>query len=122
MKNFSALARLTALVAGLGCALSFLVCAGLVFSTWTGLNQQINASVKADIVGFEDLYEQRRLIGVREGMERRVSNASFANEDSIFLLMNRDGSKLGGNLSDWPIGLGTPTELQNFEIEGEPYR
>ncbi|MFK8033959.1 MAG: ATP-binding protein [Hyphomicrobiales bacterium] len=94
------------------------VCLGAVVSltiiaaTDKGLTNRLDDTLSADVTGFTDLYEQRRLIGVREGMERRQEIVSP--NVQIFLLLNRDGSKLGGNIDKWPDGLAVQTDWQTF--------
>ncbi|MEP0522134.1 MAG: HAMP domain-containing sensor histidine kinase [Hyphomicrobiales bacterium] len=73
----------------------------------------MKATLAADQQSFMDLYDQRRLIGIREGMERR---SSVEHDDTfIFMLLNRDGSRLGGNIQHWPEYLTPDTSFQTFK-------
>ncbi|MCP5036560.1 MAG: HAMP domain-containing protein [Rhodobacteraceae bacterium] len=66
------------------------------------------ALVNADLAGFEALYDQRRVIAVRQAIEYRLP----AGEDGALLLAleDRGGTTLAGNARPWPDGLEKPTE------------
>jgi signal transduction histidine kinase len=55
----------------------------------------------ADLDGFAALYEQRRIISLREAIEYRAS----AGEGEMLLLMDRSGTVLAGTRESWPAGL-----------------
>lgn len=92
--------------------LSALVSLTIIAVTDKELTKRLDETLNADIAGFTDLYEQRRVIGMREGMERRQEIVSP--NAQIFLLLNKDGSKLGGNIDTWPKSLTEKTDWQTF--------
>ncbi len=65
------------------------------------LMQAQRALLAADLDGFATLYDQRRIIALREAIELRA--ASGAKE--MLLLMDRQGGVLAGTLTGWPEGL-----------------
>ena len=88
-------------------------------------------TLRADLDAFAALYEQRRIVALREAIEFRV--ASPPNEQTgsgpdqvLYLLMDRE-TKLAGNIPDWPDGLipdgaGFATEgAQRFDFGGVSY-
>lgn len=103
-----------------GTLIAALVALGLILSTQRGLDRQINTAIEADLSGFRDLYDQRRLIGLREGMERRI--AAGEQDGALFLLLNRDGTRLGGNLADWPEEIEMGDVRRAFSHNGEAFR
>lgn len=64
------------------------------------LMTQAETSLTAELRNFEALYEQRRVIAVRQAMEFR--SLRDADAGGIYLLQQRDGTWLGGNITDWP--------------------
>ncbi|MGH1356153.1 MAG: ATP-binding protein [Thalassovita sp.] len=55
--------------------------------------------LQTDLEAFAALYEQRRIVALREAIEFRV--ASTPRDQVIYLLMDRD-TKLAGNIELWP--------------------
>lgn len=112
-----------------------LVASGIILLSLTamGLQYRVTAQslqarqaqlLQADLEAFAALYEQRRIVALREAIEFRV--ASTPPDRVIYLLMDR-GTKLAGNISDWPAGL-TPMgalfsteDAQGFTHDGAPY-
>lgn len=64
------------------------------------LMTQAEARLTAELRNFEALYDQRRIIAVRQAMAFRGAQAGA--DGGIYLLLQRDGTRLGGNLADWP--------------------
>lgn len=58
----------------------------------------------ADLDGFATLYEQRRIIALRQAIEYRAS-AGAAATGEMLMLMNRDGALLAGTHEVWPEDL-----------------
>jgi signal transduction histidine kinase len=67
----------------------------------------------ADLDGFAALYDQRRIIALRQAIDYR---AAAETGEEMLLLMDRNGAVLAGTLSGWPKGL-TP-EGDGFAIDG----
>ncbi|CAN1494263.1 BaeS Signal transduction histidine kinase [Paracoccaceae bacterium] len=67
----------------------------------------------ADLDGFAALYDQRRIIALRQAIDYR---AAAETGEEMLLLMDRNGAVLAGTLPGWPKGL-TP-EGDGFAIDG----
>jgi len=67
----------------------------------------------ADLDGFAALYDQRRIIALRQAIDYR---AAAETGEEMLLLMDRNGAVLAGTLPGWPKGL-TP-EGNGFAIDG----
>lgn len=64
--------------------------------------QAQTALLAADLDGFGALYEQRRIIALRQAIEYR---AAAENPGEMLLLQDRSGRVLAGTQPDWPQGL-----------------
>jgi signal transduction histidine kinase len=75
----------------------------------------------ADLNGLAALYDQRRIIALRQAIDYR---ATAATGDEMLLLMDRNGTILAGTRTDWPAALApsgdtfTPDNATTF-TEGE---
>ncbi|WP_171129133.1 MULTISPECIES: ATP-binding protein [unclassified Ruegeria] len=56
--------------------------------------------VTAELTGLADEYERRGLLGLMAAIERRLPSAS--ERDAVYLLADRNGNRLAGNLFRWP--------------------
>lgn len=65
------------------------------------LNQAQRLLLESDMDGLAALYEQRRIIALRQAIEFRAAAAG----EEMLLLMDRDGNVLAGTLQAWPEGL-----------------
>lgn len=80
--------------------------------------------LQADLEAFAALYEQRRIVALRQAIEFRV--ASTPPDRVIYLLMDRE-TKLAGNIDGWPGGVSvdgalfSPEGAQSFEFGAIPY-
>lgn len=97
--------------------LSALVSFTIINAVSHGLATKTDEILEADFAGFMDLYEQRRVIGMREGMERRQGLISEPRQ--IFMLLDRDDTKLAGNINNWPANLSDDTDWQTFGLTDE---
>ena len=68
------------------------------------------ALLAADLDGFSALYEQRRIIALRQAIEYRAATG-----DEMLLLQDRRQRPLAGTRTDWPRGL--PVLGQGFTID-----
>lgn len=71
------------------------------------------ALLTADLDGFAALYEQRRIIALRQAIEYRAAARS---DGEMLLLMDRDGRILAGTEPSWPAGL--LPEGAGFSVQG----
>ncbi len=77
------------------------------------------SALAADLGGFGALYDQRRIIALRQAIEYR---ATAATGDEMLLLLDRDGRVLAGTRAGWPMGLTTKGDgfgVQPSEIISE---
>lgn len=86
------------------------------------LMQAQTALLAADLDGFGALYDQRRIIALRQAIDYRAAAASG---DEMLLLQDRGGVILAGTRADWPatlpvLGEGfTADAAQVFEDKGQ---
>ena len=78
----------------------------------TRLTEGQRALLSADLDGFAALYDQRRIIALREAIDWRAA-ASGGTE--MLLLQDRQGRVLAGTLEAWPEGLATSG--QGFTVD-----
>jgi len=121
----SASLRLTLGVAGAILLVSVLGLAVQYRMAEASLRTQQMSLVRADLDGLAALYDQRRVIAVRQAMEFRV--AASDPDGGLYLLLDKSGGKLAGNLERWPasvpvLGQGFSSQaLQAFTHDDVPY-
>src|SRR5690606_31213198 len=93
--------RLAAVMAAAVAALAMLAMGLQYRLVETRLMQAQRALLAADLDGFAALYDQRRIIAVREAIALRAE----AGAGEMLLLMDRQGGVLAGTLPGWPEGL-----------------
>ncbi len=64
------------------------------------IDDEMNSVVEAEIAGLEDGYRTLGVLGLARAIERRLNNAD--ERDAIYLLADRDGRAIAGNLGAWP--------------------
>jgi signal transduction histidine kinase len=92
------------LAAGMAAAVAFLALAAMALQyrlIEDRLMQAQRALLTADLDGFATLYDQRRIIALREAIELRAA----AGAEEMLLLLDREGRVLAGTLDRWPGGL-----------------
>lgn len=99
----SATLRLSVLVAGGIVALSVLAMVVQYRATAHELAERQRAVLAADVQGFAALYDQRRIIALREAID--LTAATTPPERALYLLQDKAGAKLAGNIADWPPDL-----------------
>jgi signal transduction histidine kinase len=93
--------RLAAVMAAAVAALALLAMGLQYRLVETRLMQAQRALLSADLDGFAALYDQRRIIAVREAIALRADTGA----DEMLVLMDRQGQVLAGTLARWPEGL-----------------
>ncbi|MDA7965295.1 ATP-binding protein [Ruegeria sp.] len=87
--------------------LSTLLTATVLAMVYVTANRTISGEtrsvVSAELTGLADEYERRGLIGLMTAIERRLPSAS--ERDAVYLLTDRAGNRLAGNLTGWPEGI-----------------
>lgn len=76
------------------------------------LMQSQQGLLAADLDGFAALYDQRRIIALRQAIDYR---AAAATGEEMLLLMDRGGAVLAGTRSTWPAGLAA--EGEGFAVD-----
>lgn len=99
----SASLRLTLAIAGTILLLALLAMAVLYGRAEQALARQETALLKADIDSFAELYDQRRIPALRQAIDDRA--AVTPQGQALYLLQNRRGETLAGNIADWPEDL-----------------
>ncbi|MBY0337993.1 MAG: HAMP domain-containing protein [Acetobacteraceae bacterium] len=84
-------------------AAGFLI-AILWWATAGALDRQTIAAIRADTVALQERYRDGGAAALIEAIEERL--ALDAEAETIYLLINREGRKLAGNLERWPDALG----------------
>lgn len=94
--------RLALMMAAAVAALSLLAMALQYRLVEARMTEAARATLTADLGGFAALYEQRRIIALRQAIEYRAAARSGA---EMLLLLDRKGTVLAGTESHWPEGL-----------------
>src|SRR6266566_1655951 len=104
-------------------ALYFLVFAAsvsgvLLFVYWTSadfVERQTEATLDAEIAGLAEQYAQRGLSGLVQIVAAR--SAGDRGDGMLYLVTNRDGQPLAGNISGWPAGVSVRPGSLSFTID-----
>ena len=94
--------RLAAVMAVAIAALSLLAMGLQYRLVETRMMEASRALLTADLDGFAALYEQRRIIALRQAIEYRAAAKSGG---EMLLLLDRRGVVLAGTATEWPAGL-----------------
>jgi len=121
----SAALRVTLIVAAGIIVLSLSAMALQYRITARALETRQREVLSAELSGFAQFYEQRRIPGLREAIEARATLTPP--EEALYLLQDRNGTTLAGNISDWPETLApdgdlfSPAPLQGITANGIAY-
>lgn len=111
----SAIFRLSITIASAILLASLLAMLAIYTVTEKHLDANLQMLVKSDLKGYSDLYAQRRIIAIRQAFERRSELGKNSNE--VYLLLDKKGKKLAGNISQWPKSLSKQGGWQGFSID-----
>ncbi len=90
----------------------------LFFVYWTSadfVERQTEATLDAEITGLAEQYAQRGLSGLVQIVAAR--SAGDRGDGMLYLVTNRDGRPLAGNISGWPAGVPVRSGSLSFQIE-----
>src|SRR5436190_170301 len=90
----------------------------LFFVYWTSadfVERQTEATLDAEITGLAEQYAQRGLSGLVQIIAAR--SAGDRGDGMLYLVANRDGRPLAGNIADWPAGAPIGSSRLSFTIE-----
>ena len=91
---------------------------GVYTGTTKFAEQQIRAAIQADITALAEQYQRYGAPGLQTLIERRVNARPTSPE--LYLLANRNGSLLAGNLSGWPDAVVASDGWLTFSLGIEP--
>ncbi|WP_170358095.1 MULTISPECIES: sensor histidine kinase [Ruegeria] len=98
--------------------LSTLLTATVLALVYVTANRSIESEtrsvVSAELTGLADEYERRGLIGLMRAIERRLPTA--ADRDALYLLTDRFGVNLAGNLKQWPENIAAGSGWVDLEL------
>ncbi|WP_253276835.1 HAMP domain-containing sensor histidine kinase [Ruegeria sp. 6PALISEP08] len=78
------------------------------------IESETRSVVSAELTGLADEYERRGLLGLITAIERRLPSAS--ERDALYLLTDRLGVKLVGNLKSWPVNVAAGSGWVDLEL------
>jgi signal transduction histidine kinase len=90
----------------------------LFFVYWMSVDfveRQTEATLDAEITGLAEQYAQRGLSGLVQIVAAR--SAGDRGDGMLYLVTNRDGRPLAGNISGWPSGESVPSGSLSFHFE-----
>ena len=90
----------------------------LFFVYWASadfVERQTEATLNAEITGLSEQYAQRGLSGLIQIVAAR--SAGDRGDGMLYLVINRDGRPLAGNITGWPAGEVAPSGSLSFRIE-----
>jgi len=90
----------------------------LFFVYWTSadfVERQTEATLDAEITGLAEQYAQRGLSGLVQIVAAR--SAGDRGDGMLYLVTNRDGQPLAGNISGWPAGVPVRPGSLSFAID-----
>lgn len=94
--------------------------------TARALEARQDGLLAAELDAYAQFYEQRRIPGLREAIDAR--SAVTPRDQALYLLQDRNGTTLAGNLPDWPQGVRAQGTLfatapaQDLVLDGTTYR
>lgn len=77
-----------------------LVLAFVYYSTRNVIEGEVRGAVEAEIRGLADDYRSGGTLGLARAIDRRM--ATDARHDAVYLLADRQGRRITGNLAQWP--------------------
>jgi len=99
----SASLRLTLAIAGLILFMAVMAMAVQYRTAAQALERQQADLLQSDIDSFAELYDQRRIPALRQAIAERAAQTPQGR--ALYLLQDRNGRTLAGNLPDWPEDL-----------------
>jgi signal transduction histidine kinase len=90
----------------------------LFFVYWASadfVERQTEATLDAEITGLAEQYTQRGLSGLVQIVAAR--SAGDRGDGMLYLVTNRDGRPLAGNIQGWPAGVPTRSGSLSFQIQ-----
>ncbi|MEM7025241.1 MAG: HAMP domain-containing sensor histidine kinase [Pseudomonadota bacterium] len=78
------------------------------------MEQQTEDTIYAEITGLREQYMSRGLLGLKQVIDRR--SAANPHRASVYLLVDRYGNRIAGNLEGWPTGEQGPDNWLSFKM------
>ncbi|MFQ5715686.1 MAG: ATP-binding protein [Nitrospinales bacterium] len=111
----SSTVRFAAVYMALFGASVLLLFAFVYWATAGYLERQARAVIETDAAGLMDRYRSNGGEALKQSIARRV--AKTYGKESVYLLADRDGKVLAGNLDEWPAGESGSNRWLNMGIE-----
>lgn len=83
------------------------------------LMADVEVRLQTELEGWAALYDQRRIPAVRQAMEFRALQSDPV--ENAFLLVDRGGAVLSGNLAKWPVSVGMGADRQDVQLDKVRY-
>ena len=109
----SATSRLIALHLALVAVSAAIVLSLVYFTMRSVIESEVREVVEAEIRGLNDDYAKQGIAGLARAIERRF--VSDSTNDAVYLLEDRQGKRIAGNLAKWPSA--APPGTGWFELE-----
>lgn len=87
----------------------------LWFATAGLLDRQSEAAIRTDAQGLSEQWQAGGLAGLQTTIEDRL--AENVDDDAIYLLVDRSGHTVAGNLAHWPATVSSPDKLYELMVE-----
>lgn len=72
------------------------------------IRDEVRAAIEFEIAGLEAHFHERGLTGLREALQRRIDISP--DHAAVYLLVDRNGQPIVGNLPQWPAGVASNDE------------
>lgn len=72
------------------------------------IRDEVHAAIEFEIAGLEAHFHERGLAGLREALQRRIDLSP--DRAAVYLLVDRNGHPIVGNLAQWPVGVAGNSE------------
>ncbi|MFQ5623407.1 MAG: sensor histidine kinase [Paracoccaceae bacterium] len=110
----NATSRFVALYLFLAAASTSAVLAFVYWSTTKLIDAQVRQVVETDLEGLADDYSRFGVIGLSRAIQRRLADTS--SRDAVYLLTDRQGRRITGNLGAWPPTVSAGQGWVNLEL------
>ncbi|MFW2405387.1 MAG: ATP-binding protein [Gammaproteobacteria bacterium] len=77
------------------------------------IEQEADAAINAEIIGLQEQFAQRGPAGLAQVIESRIQ--AYPDGDAIYLIADKDGKPLLGNLAAWPALTVVDEDLVTFQ-------
>lgn len=83
------------------------------------LDREVDAVIQAEVNGLIDDYRRGGLLQLIATLNLRAD--SWGRSGAVYLLANSDGSRIAGNIANWPTRVDAGAEWMEFEIDASEH-